>query len=151
MKKLITTLLISIASVGLVACTPGNNVPGATFAGATAGGLIGSAFFHGDSKVAGVIAGALIGGIIGNRIGVAMDRQDRINMTNAVTTTPVGKEASWTNTRTETTYVVRPIRNYHRHGRYCREYRTRIKVGDRWRSAYGRACRMPDGSWKIVK
>ena len=64
---------------------------------------------------------------------------------------PVGNESRWTNRRTHVTYTVVPTRNYHYHGRYCREYQTKIRVNGRLRRAYGKACRMPDGSWKIVK
>jgi len=151
MKKiLILASVFTMASAGLVGCTPGNNVPGATFAGATAGGLVGSALFHGSGSFAGVVAGALIGGIIGNQIGQAMDRQDKVNMQNAIIHTPVGKQAQWSNPKSNITYQVRPVKNYHSKGRYCREYQTRVKIKGEWKQAYGRACRQPDGSWKII-
>ena len=34
-------------------------------------------------------------------------------------------------------------------GRYCREYRTHVEVGQRMQKAYGTACRQPDGTWQI--
>lgn len=33
--------------------------------------------------------------------------------------------------------------------RYCREYQTTAQVDGTEQPAYGRACRMPDGSWKL--
>ena len=36
-------------------------------------------------------------------------------------------------------------------GRYCREYQTIVSVGSTAQPAYGTACRMPDGSWQIVR
>ena len=157
MKKWLIVGLLSIAVVDLSGCTPGNNVPGATGAGALAGGLIGNQLFHGRNAFAGVLAGALIGGIVGNRIGNYMDRQDRINMQSAIIHTPVNQEATWTSDRRgpngqPVTYSVRPVKAYYRdnHRRYCREYRTTVHIGGRKQTAYGRACRMPDGQWKIM-
>ena len=31
----------------------------------------------------------------------------------------------------------------------CREYQTTITIGGKPQKAYGRACRQPDGTWKI--
>lgn len=36
-------------------------------------------------------------------------------------------------------------------GRYCREYQTMVSVGGVSRPAYGTACLMPDGVWRIVR
>ncbi|MBI2239311.1 MAG: hypothetical protein HYU59_00750 [Magnetospirillum gryphiswaldense] len=36
-------------------------------------------------------------------------------------------------------------------GRTCREYQTRVVVGGVSRPAYGTACLMPDGAWRIVR
>lgn len=35
-------------------------------------------------------------------------------------------------------------------GRYCREFQHHVTVGNRQQSAYGVACRQPDGAWEIV-
>lgn len=150
MKRIMTVGAAVVLAVGLSGCTPGHNVGGATFAGAAAGGLLGAAFFHGPGSWIGVLGGALIGGVVGNQIGQYMDRQDEVNMQNAIVHTPVGQEATWTNEHRKITYNVRPIKNYRSKGRYCREYQTRVKIGGKWKSAYGKACRMPDGSWKVV-
>src|SRR3990167_187884 len=150
MHKITTFGATAILVAVLAGCTPGHNIPGATVAGAAAGGLLGAAFFHGEGAWIGILGGALIGGIVGNEVGKYMDRQDEINMQNAIVNTPVGEEASWTNERRDVTYTVRPIRNYHSRGRYCREYQTRVKIGGQWRNAYGKACRQPDGSWQVI-
>lgn len=155
MRKLLITGFILLSGLNIVGCTPGNNVPGSTLVGATAGGLIASQLFHGDGAFAGVVAGALIGGIVGNKVGNYMDQQDRINMENAIIHTPVNQQARWTSKRPgpqgqRVTYEVRPVRVTHRHNRYCREYRTTVIIGGRRESAFGRACRMSDGQWKIM-
>jgi surface antigen len=35
-------------------------------------------------------------------------------------------------------------------GKYCREYVTKATIAGKEEQAYGKACRQPDGSWKIV-
>ena len=37
-----------------------------------------------------------------------------------------------------------------RGGRYCREFQHQVSIGNRLQSAYGTACRQPDGDWEIV-
>ncbi len=133
----------------LTGCTPGNNVPGATVTGAAAGGLLGAALFHGQGSIIGILGGALVGGVIGNAVGQHMDARDRANMAQAVTTTPVGEETTWSNN--DATYTVRPTRQYHRNDEYCREFQTTIVIGGKIHKAYGTACRQPDGQWKIIK
>lgn len=156
MKKLVLVAVLGVMAVEICGCTPGNNTPGATAAGALAGGLIGNQLFLGQKNAfAGVLAGALIGGVIGNRIGNYMDEQDKANMQSAIINTPVNQQASWTSDKAgpngqPVTYTVRPVRNYTVHHRYCREYQTTVTVGGEAKKAYGKACRQPDGSWKIV-
>src|SRR3990167_7193689 len=143
MKKMITIGSMLVLAVGLVGCTPGNNIPGATIAGTAAGGLLGAAFFHGSGAWIGILGSALVGGVIGNFVGKKMDADDQARMAQAVTTTPVGSQAQWTNSQ-DVTYTVTPVRNYSRQGRYCREYQTKVEIGGRTRNAYCTACREPD-------
>lgn len=151
MRKLTVAAACTICAATLVTgCTPGNNTTGATIAGAGGGALLGAAIFGGSGAWLGVAAGALVGGIIGNQVGQYMDRQDKKNMQRAITTVPVGQRATWTNSK-DVTYTVQPVKQYHRNHRYCREYKTSIKIDGRWKRAYGKACRNPDGSWRIVK
>ena len=154
MNKMVPLFLaVSLGSGVLTGCQPGQNTAGATMVGAAAGGLVSSRFFHGEGAAAGVIAGAMIGSVIGNQYGRYMDRQDRLNMQRAITTTPVGKQASWTNSNTSAgsvSYNVRPVRDYHSSHGYCREYLTNITIGGEKKKAYGTACRQPDGLWKVV-
>ena len=145
------TVLSFVSMVGISGCTPGNNIPGSTAVGALTGGLAGGLLFHGEGQWAGVLGGAILGGIVGNHVGRNMDEQDRRNMQSAIVNTPVGQQASWTNSNTGSTYVVQPVKTYHRHNEYCREFQTKIKIGGEWKKGYGKACRKPDGSWKIVR
>jgi len=34
---------------------------------------------------------------------------------------------------------------------YCREYQMTITVGGKEQESWGQACRLPDGSWKVMK
>lgn len=149
MKKIATIGSTVVLAVGLTGCTAGHNVTGATLAGTAAGGLLGAAFFHGGGAWVGILGSALVGGVIGNFVGKRMDEQDQINMANAVTSTPIGREATWKNSH-DVTYVVRPVHEYRRGSRYCREYQTTVEIGGQVRNAFGTACRMPDGQWKLM-
>jgi surface antigen len=150
MKKVITLTAAAITSAALMitGCTPGNNVPGATAAGAVAGGLAGGLLFGGSA--AGIIGGALVGGIVGNVIGNQMDARDRAYMQNAIIVGPVNRTVVWTNDQTGVVYRVTPTREYYYSGNYCRQYTTRVYINGQWRTAYGRACKWPDGTWRVV-
>lgn len=150
MQKIMMTVVAGVAAAGIAlsGCTPGNNVPGSTAAGAVAGGLAGGLLFNGSA--AGIIGGALLGGIIGNVIGNQMDARDRAYMQNAIIVTPVHETVVWTNDDTHVVYRVTPTRNYYYEGNYCREYTTRVNINGQWRTAYGHACKMPNGTWRVV-
>lgn len=150
MRKVITLMVVAVTSAGFLVsgCTPGNNVPGSTAAGAVAGGLAGGLLFKGSP--AGIIGGALLGGIIGNTIGNQMDARDNAYMQNAIIVTPVHETVVWTNEDTGVTYRVTPTRNYYAGGNYCREYTSRVYINGQWQTAYGRTCKMPNGTWRIV-
>ena len=58
----------------------------------------------------------------------------------------------WENPDTGTTGSVAPIETFqNEHGQYCREYQQTVTIGGREQRAHGTACRMPDGSWQIVR
>ncbi|OGO93047.1 MAG: hypothetical protein A3F41_04110 [Coxiella sp. RIFCSPHIGHO2_12_FULL_44_14] len=150
-KKSIVAVSVVLAvglSMSLTACTPGHSAPGATVAGAAAGGLLGAAVFSGPNAWIGILGGALVGGIVGNQIGQYMDRQDAARA-HAIYTSPSGR-GQWVNNQTGYTYDIKPIKIDKKEGRYCREYQTTATIGGRQRRVYGTACRMTDGSWKVV-
>lgn len=151
MKKWVTWAAATVTAAGLMitGCTPENNVPGATAAGAVAGGLVGGLL--GSGSALGIIGGALIGGILGNAIGNQMDQQDRLRAGPAIVEVPVGQTTTWTNLNTGVTYTIEPLREYYYEGDYCRDYTSRVKINGQWQTAYGRACQMSDGSWRVVR
>lgn len=141
-----------LLTVGLSACA--NNQQTGTFAGAAVGGVfghvLGGAVGGDGGRVIGTVVGAVAGGMVGNSVGKQMDEYDRMKEQRAIRNTKIGYKARWHNPNNGATYEVIPVKNIKKRGRYCREYQTKVIVGGKERSAYGRACREPDGAWKII-
>ncbi|HBR70040.1 MAG TPA: hypothetical protein DEA55_11760 [Rhodospirillaceae bacterium] len=152
-------LTMVVAAMSLSACQTLQNrgakevIGGA--GGAVAGGLLGSQIGDGSGRLWATGAGALIGALVGTEIGAALDAQDRQmagNAYNRAASAPVGETISWNNPDSGNYGTVTPRRDgYSSSGRYCREYQQTIVVGGRQESAYGTACRQPDGSWEVVQ
>ena len=120
--------------------------------GALAGGLLGAAVDDGHTRgiAAGVAAGALLGALGGN----VLDQRDRriANETaqRALEHAPTGTALPWSNPDTGNRGSVTPTRTWQQpSGQYCREYQQEIVVGGKTQQGFGRACRMPDGTWQI--
>ncbi len=65
------------------------------------------------------------------------------------TTAPVGETVYWNRQGAHGTITT--VRDgTSSAGRYCREFQQTATVGGRTESAYGTACRQPDGSWEIM-
>ena len=124
--------------------------------GAIGGGIAGSAFGHGTGRTAATIGGALLGGILGNSIGKSLDNADlaAYNATSqkALETAQPGQSLPWRNNQSGNYGTITPSNYYQdQSGAYCREYNQTIVVGGQKQDGYGKACRQPDGSWKIVE
>ncbi|TAL60128.1 MAG: glycine zipper 2TM domain-containing protein [Legionella sp.] len=148
MKKL-TVASLSLSFL-LVGCAPMNNEGVGTISGGVVGGLLGSQFGGGSGKVLAAGAGALIGAYLGGQIGKTMDRQDRLEMQRALETAPTGRAVVWSNPDTGNRYTVVPTRTYYRSQQACREYTTTAIIGGKREQIHGRACRLSDGSWRVV-
>ncbi len=126
-----------------------------TVGGAAIGGLLGSQFGSGTGRLVATGAGVFIGGLVGSEIGRTMDEQDRMRADQAVNqahTAPVGETIAWNNPESGNSGAVTPVRDgTSTSGLYCREFQQTITVNGRTESAYGTACREPDGTWKIVE
>jgi surface antigen len=58
----------------------------------------------------------------------------------------------WKNPDTGSTGTITPIETYQNaDGQYCREYQKTVTIGGEEQQAYGTACRMPDGTWQLVR
>ena len=121
--------------------------------GAAAGGLIASAF---DANTAGVLGGMIIGGLIGGAVGDRMDAADRREASRAtyaaLESKPSGTATMWQNPDSGNSGTVTPTRTYQAQGsEYCREYEQKVTISRRTQTAYGTACRQPDGNWHVVQ
>ena len=161
MKKLTATLLIAIFSLGLAGCRTDGSMDKQTagaILGGIAGGLLGSRVGKGRGRHVATIAGAVLGSLAGSSIGRQLDVRDRLLMLQSTQTTlaggMTGVAGAWVNPDSGNRGTITPRRAYRvQRGsttRYCREFQQTITVGGKTERAYGRACRQPDGSWKIV-
>ena len=151
---------LGIASLCLVVSLSGCQSTGPRQAtggllGAAAGGLVGAQFGGGNGKIAAAVIGALAGAAIGNEIGRSMDAQDRAAQRQAtgaaLESYANGESLPWQNQSSGNYGEVTPTRVWQKSdGTYCREFTQMVNVAGRQESAYGTACRQPDGTWKIV-
>lgn len=127
-----------------------------TLGGGIGGGIIGSNIGKGKGAIAGTIGGALLGGLLGSSIGKSLDSADLAAYNSAsqraLETAQPGQSLPWRNTETGNYGTVTPS-NYYQNsvGQYCREYSQTIVVGGQKQQGYGKACRQPDGTWKITE
>jgi len=148
MKKSILTLLS--LSIVLSSCAQVTNEGMGTVTGSVVGGLLGSQFGGGAGKVAAAAGGALLGAYLGGRVGQYMDRQDRMEMQHALETAHTNQAVNWKNPDNGNQYSVKPTKTYYANKQPCREYVTHAIIGGKTEQIYGKACRQPDGSWKVA-
>lgn len=157
MKK--TKIALILAGVmTLTACEPGSKQEFGTFLGAITGAVIGSAIGDngdGTTHFFAVAAGTLAGAAIGSSIGKSLDDADRMAMVRsrqvALETYPSGETSTWYNPDSGNSGSYKPEPAYQDEaGLYCREYQQTITIAGKTEEAYGKACRQPDGAWKIV-
>lgn len=127
-----------------------------TGVGAIGGGIAGSAFGRGTGRTAATIGGALLGGILGNSLGKSLDNADlaAYNATSqkALENADPGQTLPWRNQQSGNYGYITPSNYYQTpSGQYCREYSQTIVVGGQKQEGFGKACRQPDGTWKIVE
>ena len=119
--------------------------------GAAVGGLTGSQIGRGNGKLAATAVGTLLGFVIGQQVGNSMDRVDETCFTNTFEHVPDQQTIVWNDPNQGARYQVTPVRTAEaNNGMYCREYQAKATVGGRVQETYGTACRMPDGSWKLM-
>jgi len=154
-----TRLAVVIGATALLAACAGDPESGrgpkentGTLLGALGGAAIGSAFGGGASgHIAGALIGAGAGALIGNRIGAALDDEDKKRAyeaeMNALERGPSGAPVGWRNPDSGRYGSVVPGPAYVESGRNCRAYTETIYIDGRPQTARGTACRNPDGTW----
>ncbi len=148
--KIKPLIVIPLSLSVLIGCTEVNNESVGMVAGGVVGGVLGNQFGGGAGKVAATAAGTFIGAVLGGRVGKYMDKQDRLEMQQALETAPTGKAVTWRNPDSGNTYHVTSTRTYYHQRQPCREYTTRAEIGGKSEQIYGKACRQADGSWRVV-
>jgi surface antigen len=131
---------------------PGPKENTGTLLGALGGAAIGSQFGGGvGGHVAGALIGAGVGGLLGNRIGAALDDEDKQRayaaQMSALESGQSGAPVSWRNPDSGRYGTVVPGPAYVEAGRNCRSYTHTIYIDGTPQTARGTACRNPDGSW----
>ena len=118
--------------------------------GGATGGLVGAQVGEdGTSRLIAVAAGTVVGALIGGEIGHEMDRSDRLCVDQALEHAPDGTKIRWNDGNQQ--YTVTPEKTgQNNDGQYCREYTMQSHVGDQNKQVVGKACRQPDGTWRIV-
>ena len=157
MKTIYKLVILTIAAFIVQACSGQmNKQSGGTLIGGVAGGLLGSQFGGGEGKLIATGVGALAGALIGGQVGKSMDEYDRAllekSSRQALEFSPSGNSVEWKNPDSGNHGSITPTRTFKTdHGQYCREYVQEVVIGGEKQKAYGKACRQPDGNWKIVQ
>lgn len=164
LQRLISVVLVSTLLVG---CNPpppgaGQQTMGVskqdigTVLGGVGGAVIGSTMGKGRGRIATTAAGAILGGLAGSALGSSLDKADASYnnqaTVQALETAPAGQALPWNNPESGNYGSVSAGTPYKvADGSYCREYTQKVNIGGQSKSAFGKACRQPDGTWQIVQ
>ena len=173
MKKIVIISLLSLMIANLSGCVDQygntNYEGGATIGGVATGAFLGSRFGSGGGSVIGGAIGALVGGALGNQLGKRMDINAREamnrNTLHALNSGRVGQNYGWKSEDANGSFMITKDYRYEdsrhssdnshhnirtRQSEYCREFTQKINIGGKIETGYGKACRQPNGDWKIV-
>lgn len=155
MKNISTTLLIIFTLFSLQSCQNMNKQGAGTLIGGAAGGILGAQFGKGEGQLIATGIGALAGAFVGNSIGKSLDEHDKLMLEKssrqALEYSPSGSSVEWNNPDSGNRGRITPVKTVKESGQYCREYIQEVVIGGEKKKAYGKACRQPDGDWKIVQ
>jgi len=115
------------------------------------GGLIAAAASANPAAIAAsVVGGLLVGGLVGN----LLDERDKKLQTEAaqraLETGKTGQAVAWKNPDSGHSGTVTPTKTVQTPTGYCRDYQATVEIDGKQEKATGRACRQPDGTWKIA-
>lgn len=151
MNKIAIGLIAGALALAVAGCqTPPDKQQTGAVVGGVLGGVLGSQVGEGKGKTAAIIAGTLVGAVIGGEVGKYMDQTDQLKAQQALETNKTNQVSSWHNPDTGRDVSVTPTRTYKSSGQDCREYTTTVTIDGKKQTAYGTACRQPDGTWQVV-
>lgn len=156
MNRIMSLLTSGVMVISLAACDTeaGQKQQLGTLLGGVGGALAGSTIGDGRGQMAAIAVGTLLGAGIGQSVGKSLDRADTMamhqTMNRTLETGPSGRASEWRNPDSGNygTYTPQPAYQAST-GQTCREFQQTVTVGGKQESAYGTACRQPDGSWQI--
>ena len=100
-----------------------------------------------------IVGSALMGGVLGGYVGHRLDDRDKQMAAQAAQqafeSNRTGQASVWNNPDSGNSGSITPTRTFEQNGQYCRQYKQTIQVGGEPQTAYGTACRQPDGTWQI--
>lgn len=156
-------IAVTFAGLLLVGCagSPDGSGPGprentGTLLGAGTGALLGAAVAGGGTgdRLAGAAIGGLVGGLLGNRIGAALDDEDKKRAyaaeMEALERGQSGAPVSWRNPDSGRYGTIVPGPARQEAGRPCRSFTHTIYIDGRPQTARGTACRNPDSTWTPI-
>ena len=155
MKNISKILFIIFTLFSLQSCQSMNKQGAGTLIGGAAGGILGAQFGKGEGQLIATGIGALAGAFVGNSIGKSLDEHDKLMLEKssrqALEYSPSGSAVEWKNPDSGNYGRITPVKTVKESGQYCREYIQEVVIGGEKKKAYGKACRQPDGDWKIVQ
>ena len=153
MHMIVTTALAF--TIGGCSQDAGDKEVMGTLIGAGLGALAGSQIGDGKGQLAAVAIGTLAGAYIGREVGKSLDSADRLAMQRstqtALETGHSGSASQWHNPDTGHSGTVTPQPGFKSaNGEDCREFQQTVTVEGQTATGYGTACRMEDGTWRII-
>ena len=153
-KRLAAAVAIAASLGGCQNWEYGEKQTAGTVIGGVGGAVLGSQIGHGSGRLVATAAGTLLGAWIGNEVGKSLDRADQQyaaqSANAALERYPDGQSASWKNPNSGHAGSTTPTRTYDAAQGPCREYQTSVVIDGRTQTAYGTACRQPDGTWRVA-
>ena len=124
--------------------------------GGVMGGLLGSKFGSGAGRTVAIAVGATLGAMLGQDIAAGMTDVDKAFFERTTEDTleygEPGEQATWSNPDSGNSGAVTAGEAYQNDdGNDCRSFETAVQVDGEDRTGQGTACRMDDGSWKVVE
>ena len=155
-KTLTRVSVAALLAISVAACesTGGQKQTGGAILGGVGGAIAGAQFGSGSGRIAAAAVGTLLGALVGSEVGRSLDKADLAYANQAnqrAQAAPINQPIQWSNPETGNYGTVTPVREGRaQDGAYCREFQQTVTIGGKTESAYGTACRQPDGTWKVV-
>ena len=158
LSKTVTTMsIVAVFAMSVAGCESmgGQKQTGGAVVGGIAGAIAGAQFGQGSGQIAAGAIGALLGALVGSEVGRSLDKADLTYANQAnqrAQSAPLNQPIQWSNPQSGNYGTITPVKEGTQSatGAYCREFQQTVTIGGKTESAYGTACRQPDGTWKVL-